>query len=788
IERLQEDDLSVLEGEELDRFLEVGIAQLERLCPGAFITEPGLIRDVEGVQAARIELVGDIDRLVGSLEFLYEDEWILAPLSPEARSVERDGRIRRFPPAGQALARAHSELEDMGFERDDDRWVATGSGKLRRILSPRRSPFVAVTLPDELESLDLTEREPTLELEIRTPEGLRLGTAAGEGGEGSGGGDEAFFIAGASGVSWLEASFTLSDGDRQLNVDANELRRASVASRDGLIELPDGTVLNMEHDTVRRLVELAEASSSRPGSRPDVLEISLASVSELLEVAPGRRVQFDEGLRGLVRSLQTSDEIEAPELRKSLDETLREYQKDALRWFGGLGRYGLGGILADEMGLGKTLMTLSHFFGSGELKPPSDELPLLIVCPTSLVFNWLDEAARFFPGLEAVGLHGLSSAKREELIQSPAHMLVTSYALLRRDRDVLSAKVWRGVVLDEGQHIKNPESQTAQAAFGLESRQRWVLTGTPIENHLGELWSLFHFAMPGFLGERPDFQRRWGEPSKRGDTKAVARLRKRVQPFVLRRTKDQVLTELPPRIEQVERVAMSSAQQAVYDRYLAEARSELSGSVGDANKARFKILAALTRLRQVCCHPALVDGGEGGDGPAASSGKFELLMELLDECFEEGHRVLLFSQFTSMLDIIERELESREILYSRLDGATRDREGAVAKFRDNPNVPVFLISLKAGGHGLNLTEADTVILYDPWWNPATEEQAAARAHRMGQELPVHVHKLITRGSVEEKILDLQTSKKELAGAVLGSSEEEIGAALDVDDLKRILAE
>jgi len=367
---------------------------------------------------------------------------------------------------------------------------------------------------------------------------------------------------------------------------------------------------------------------------------------------------------------------------------------------------------------------------------------------------------------------------------------VTSYALLRRDREALEAKELRAVILDEAQHIKNPSSQTAQAAFALRAHQRWILTGTPIENHLGELWSLFNFLMPGFLGTSADFHSRFREPIARGEREPMGKLQARVRPFLLRRTKAQVLTELPPRIEQVERVPMTDPQRRLYEEYLRAARAE--ANVGESPKARFQLLAALTRLRQICCHPRLVLKDDkatvaGAESTEVTSGKFELLLELLDECFEEEHRVLLYSQFTSMLDLIEERLEEKGIARCRLDGSTRDRAGAVKKFSSDPSIPVFLISLKAGGHGLNLTQADTVILYDPWWNPAAEEQAAARAHRMGQTLPVHVHRLITAGTVEEKILDLQATKRQLAESVVRSEEEALGT-LSLGDLRGLLFE
>jgi SNF2 family DNA or RNA helicase len=486
--------------------------------------------------------------------------------------------------------------------------------------------------------------------------------------------------------------------------------------------------------------------------------------------------------------------LEPAALRPDAAAVLRPYQAEAVRWLGHLARWGLGGILADEMGLGKTVMALVHFFGregaAAAVAEGSRKAPILVVCPSSLIFNWLDECRRFFPGVEAVGLYGEAPAAREALIEKGCDLLITSYALLRRDREALEARELSAVVLDEAQHIKNASSQTAQAAFALRAAERWVLTGTPVENRLTDIWSLFHFLLPQLLGGEEPFREEFADPISRGEEEPLAKLRARVRPFLLRRTKAQVLPDLPPRIEQVERAPMTGFQRGLYEAELLRARTDLEGA--DPSRARLQLLQALTRLRQVACHPRLLLEEEeiaklGEEAGEATGGKFELLGELLDECIEEGHRVLLYSQWTSMLDLIEERLEERGVVRCRLDGSTRDREGEVRRFAREASIPVFLISLKAGGFGLNLTQADTVILYDPWWNPAAEDQAAARAHRMGQTLPVHVHKLITAGTVEEKVLDLQARKRDLAGRIIRSEEEAL-AALTAEDLRKVLFE
>jgi len=798
LSRLQEEDYSCIKDTDLDRLLAHGVIELERLCPGAVEIEPGLIEEVEGVTGARIRLEGTPARLSGRLELSYGGQWVVAPETPEPWTVDRDGKIHRYPPAGQSIARAHREIESIGFQRSEDGWVIEGAAVLVKVLARRQRGFVTLELPTKLETLDLVDRPPILRLAVSEGSGGPAPAPTGSGGVGQH----------RSGIPWLDVSFQLLDGDRKLPVALAALKEAAEENSDGLLQLDDGTVLGMRHAPVRALIELT-AAGSIPGASATAdgrLRVPLPFIGELIEEQPGREVEFALGVQTLIDGLRGDTAAEPGGLQPEFEELLRPYQREALRWFGQLSSWGLSGILADEMGLGKTVMTLAHFFGRRDPSPAassggeaalsggksaSGESPtVLVVCPSSLIFNWLDECRRFVPRVRAVGLYGQSPSAREDFIRDGADLLVTSYALLRRDREALEAKELRAVILDEAQHIKNPGSQTAQAAFALRAHERWILTGTPIENHLGELWSLFHFLMPGFLGTSADFHSRFREPIARGEREAMGKLQARVRPFLLRRTKAQVLTELPPRIEQVERVPMTDPQRQLYEEHLRAARAE--AEVGESPKARFQLLAALTRLRQICCHPKLVVKGKkttsaGAESSELTSGKFELLLELLDECFEEEHRVLLYSQFTSMLDVIEERLEEKGIARCRLDGSTRDRRGVVNRFATDASIPVFLISLKAGGHGLNLTQADTVILYDPWWNPAAEEQAAARAHRMGQTLPVHVHRLITAGTVEEKILDLQATKRDLAESVVRSEEEALGT-LSLGDLRGLLFE
>jgi superfamily II DNA or RNA helicase len=473
-------------------------------------------------------------------------------------------------------------------------------------------------------------------------------------------------------------------------------------------------------------------------------------------------------------------------LPDDLGNRLRPYQRTGVNWLQHLGANGLGGILADEMGLGKTIQALAwlaavkdHGAPGGRALPTApvgldrraSRKPSLVICPTSLVTNWQAEAARFTPGLKTLLLHGPNRQARFADIASH-DLVITSYALLRRDSEQYARWEFDTVILDEAQHIKNRFSQIAQATKALKAEHRFVLTGTPMENSLDDLWSIFDFLMPGYLGPAKEFKDRYETPIVRaGDAAALRRLRQRLRPFVLRRTKAEVAPELPPRIEQVAWCEMSAEQQSVYQAILEQGRREVfehAGKGGDA-KQRMAVLTTLTRLRQACCHLDLLPARDGKVWSEPSA-KLELCLELIEEARSGGHRVLVFSQFVKLLRLLETALRAQELTWCYLDGATVDRQGEVRRFQESPEIPVFLISLKAGGTGLNLTGADTVIHFDPWWNPAVEEQATARAHRIGQTNIVTSYKLIAQGSVEEKIVRLQEKKKELIANTLANDE------------------
>jgi SNF2 family DNA or RNA helicase len=492
--------------------------------------------------------------------------------------------------------------------------------------------------------------------------------------------------------------------------------------------------------------------------------VSRLRALELSDAADWRWLGPTE-LRGLARRLRDFHGIRPVPPPAGLKADLRPYQQAGLNWLQFLREYELAGVLADDMGLGKTVQTLAHLLV--ERESGRADRPSLVIAPTSLMTNWRQEAAKFAPALRVLVLHGLDRKAHFERI--PEHDLVlTTYPLLPRDLPHLLEHEFHCVILDEAQFIKNAKTTYAQAACQLKARHRLCLTGTPMENHLGELWSLFHFLLPGFLGDELDFNGRFRRPiEKHGDADRRGVLAKRVAPFLLRRRKEQVALELPPKTEITQSVELTGPQRDLYESVRLAMHARVRAEVAKKGLARSRIIVldALLKLRQICCHPQLLSL------PAAKkvkdSAKLDLLLELLTTMLAEGRRVLLFSQFTSLLALIEAELAKREIRYVLLTGDTTDRATPVEQFQRG-EVPLFLISLKAGGTGLNLTAADTVIHYDPWWNPAVENQATDRAHRIGQDKQVFVDRLIAVGTVEEKIAALQVRKRALVDGLLNA--------------------
>ena len=455
------------------------------------------------------------------------------------------------------------------------------------------------------------------------------------------------------------------------------------------------------------------------------------------------------GLEKLAPLLEGFAGIPRAELPGDLHATLRGYQEHGTDWLSFLRDADLGAVLADDMGLGKTLQTIAVLRGRA-----------LVVCPKSVLHNWASEIARFRPGLRVALFHGPSRA-----LDPDADVTLTTYAVLRLDTSALAVQEWDAVVLDEAQAIKNESSQTARAAFALQGRFRVALSGTPVENRLEELWSVMHFANPGLLGGRSDFQERYSTPIAAGNPEAAARLRAKIRPFVLRRMKREVLPELPPRTDQVLHVELDERERAIYDAVRVATQKDVAEKLNQGAGV-LAALEALLRLRQASCHPALVPGQT-----AETSSKVDAVIEALADAAADGHKALVFSQWTSLLDLVEPHLREEGIAFTRLDGSTRDRAAVVETFQAEDGPPVMLVSLKAGGTGLNLTAADHVFLLDPWWNPAVEDQAADRAHRIGQERPVMVYRMVAKDTVEERILALQERKRAIADVALGEASQ-----------------
>jgi len=554
-------------------------------------------------------------------------------------------------------------------------------------------------------------------------------------------------------------------------------------------EQDDGTWLRLPSAPLlpwlRVLLELMGERGPR-GLSGDALRLSRLEALRLgATLGEGAHWSGAAQLRAMLGQLLGAGVLPEVAVPQGLHAQLRPYQQHGLNWLQFLRQHQLGGVLADDMGLGKTLQTLAHLLC--EKEAGRMDRPCLVIAPVSLLGNWRREAERFAPGLRTRVWHGLG--RHGGAFAEDCDLLIAPYSLLQRDRARWLEQRWHVVVLDEAQHIKNATTQAAQVAGQLDARQRLALSGTPLENHLGELWSLFHYLMPGFLGSAARFRDLFRTPiEKHGDTDTLTRLRQRVTPFMLRRTKAAVAAELPECIESLSMVELQGRQADLYETIRLATEQAVRDALANRGLARsqIQVLDALLKLRQVCCDPRLVKT------PAAArvktSAKLEQLMELLAELLAEGRRVLLFSQFTSMLALIEAELERAGIAWTKLTGQTHKRDAAIERFTSG-QVPLFLISLKAGGTGLNLPQADTVIHYDPWWNPAVQAQATGRAHRIGQTRQVMVYKLVAAGTIEERILALQERKAALAdGLLTGAAQREqpLFTEADVAELLRPL--
>lgn len=590
----------------------------------------------------------------------------------------------------------------------------------------------------------------------------------------------------SSGIQWfdLNVSFNTTSGERFSATDIQKL----VLSGQSHTRLKNGKFAVIDTGAVEKLQEvLLDCSPDQAGGAYRIRQTQAGFLDATLR-QQGWKAQAPADWRAKATQQSGETKLECPPLG-DLENVLRPYQKHGVAWLHFLRKNNFGGILADEMGLGKTLQALAFLKSVTEA---GNRLPTFVVCPTSLVFNWANEVAKFTPNLKVVALHG---PNRHSLFSQIAQsdLVVTSYALIRRDLDKYREFEFDTVILDEAQHIKNRQTQNAQAVKAIRAQHRVVLTGTPLENSVLDLWSIFDFLMPGYLGSAQDFRERYEIPiTREKNVESQARLSRRLRPFILRRLKQDVAKDLPPKIEQVSFCELTDDQRAVYQQILDLSRKEVMEAVGTQGlaKSRMVVLTALLRLRQICCDLRLLKLDSPPTGPSVealqTSGKLEMFAELLEEIIDGGHRVLIFSQFTSMLDLLREHLAAEKIDYCYLDGSTINRGEVVDRFQKNSNIPAFLISLKAGGVGLNLTGADTVIHFDPWWNPAVEDQATDRAHRIGQTKVVTSYKLITRETVEEKILNLQTRKREVIKATL-TGEEQLAEALTWEDIQELFA-
>ena len=583
----------------------------------------------------------------------------------------------------------------------------------------------------------------------------------------------AFDIKVTSNSDWFDLNGTLTfDGQ---TVGIPQLLKA-VRRKESHILLDDGSKGILPQEWLDQYGRFAQLAAEEDG---DTLRFS-KSQALLLDVmlAEQDNVSFDVDFRRIIEKLETFDGVKPVQEPQTFHGDLRDYQREGLGWMHFLREFGFGGCLADDMGLGKTVQVLALLETRRQEVDTHNARPSLVVVPKSLVFNWMEEAARFTPDLRMLNYTGIH---RNELRDAFDHhdVIVTTYGTLRRDIDFFAEHEFDYAILDESQAIKNSKSQASKACRLIRARQRLAMTGTPIENHLGELWTLLDFLNPGMLGTESNFR-----AVAQGNSKEAALwLAKALRPYLLRRTKNQVLTELPEKTEQTLYCDMETQQRKLYTELRDYYRSHIGDKVNElgVKRAKIHVLEALLRLRQAACDPRLLDNKRSKPGA-----KLELLIDQLSEIIAEGHKALVFSQFTSLLALVREAVEEKKWTYEYLDGKTRKRQERVERFQDDESCSLFLISLKAGGQGLNLTAADYVYILDPWWNPAVEAQAIDRAHRMGQVRPVNAYRIICRDTVEEKIVELKKSKRELADAII-SADKSLISDLTLDELTMLFS-
>jgi superfamily II DNA or RNA helicase len=688
------------------------------------------------------------DRLLAEVQFEYAGTRIRAT-SPQAMLVQREwGRC--VPRDRAAEARAWDELQQCGFRQLNPDQQPSGRINRYDVEIPIRWLGPAVR-----QLVKLGWRVHADGQQVRQPGQMQFDVK--------------------SGIDWFELHAKVDFDGRTIPFPT---LLAALARGDSTVRLDDGSFGILPEEWAQQFgllsgLGVAEGDHVRfTQSQAMLLDVLLASQES---------VQFDEGFAHLRDRLRSFDGIRPASEPEGFHGELRPYQREGLGWLEFLKSFQLGGCLADDMGLGKTIQLLALLQNRKLERGPNDEhRPSLVVVPKSLIFNWHQECTRFTPQLKVIDYTGLHRAKLAKRF-AKADIILTTYGTLRRDIVQLREIPFDFVVLDEAQTIKNAGSQVAKAARLLNANHRLALSGTPIENRLSDLWSIFEFLNPGMLGRAAVFK---VHTSDGGDAESRRMLSQALRPFILRRTKGQVAAELPERLEQTVLCNMGKQQETLYTELRDHYRQSLLGLVKKQGLARSKIhvLEALLRLRQAACHPGLLDENRI-DEPSA---KLDALCLHLQDVLAEGHKALVFSQFTSMLTIVRRHLEQRGIVFEYLDGQTRNRREPIERFQTDPTCGVFLISLKAGGLGLNLTAADYVFLLDPWWNPAVEAQAIDRAHRIGQTRQVFAYRLICHNTVEEKIAELQTKKKELAEAILQADNNLIGD-LSAEDLELLLS-
>ncbi len=576
--------------------------------------------------------------------------------------------------------------------------------------------------------------------------------------------------------------------DGGISLDESDIQRA-INMGEAFVEKKGRTVL-LDIDAIENARSVFDDCAVGAGEKPGTFkmnDIHAAYVQASLMSLDGIDMETAPDWMSKAEAQNRNAKVEPVPLGDKLENTLRDYQKAGVYWLSFLERSGFCGILADEMGLGKTLQTLTWLSLERE-KEDAQKSPALIICPTSLVDNWAEEAEKFVPHLRVLKMHGTDRHENWDKV-SESDLVITSYALIRRDLDEYLQHTFSVAALDEAQHIKNRTTQNSTAVKKINAHQKLVLTGTPIENSVSDLWSIMDFLMPGYLGNHKAFRENYELPIQNGGPDAELaqiKLRRKLHPFLLRRLKKDVAKDLPEKIQRVAHCALSGDQAKVYKQLMEGAKRKIQDLGGEQgfNKNRMEVLKVLLQLRQTCCHLDLLKlPNLKSEYPSA---KLDLFFELVDEAIDAGHRILVFSQFTSMLSIIREELEARELKYCYLDGSTKDRQDRVKQFNSDKSIPLFLISLKAGGSGLNLTGADMVIHFDPWWNPAVEDQATDRAHRIGQKNTVYSVKLITKGTVEEKVLQMQQKKKGVIDATL-EKDGDIGQSLTWNDVQELLS-